>query len=98
MEKVGLLKRLNYLEKKIHKLIIKCSTLQKEHDKVVEENIALREKILQQEEELQNFQYQEKFTNIVSSVANGTDSKKGLKKKLNEYIDEVDKCIVHLNR
>ncbi len=98
MEKEDLQSQLTSLEKKIHKLILKCNTLKKEHDRVVEENIVLKETIKQQQEEIENFKSQEKLGNIVAASITATaENRVGLKKKLNEYIDEVDKCIAHLS-
>jgi len=96
MENNILLDKFNQLEKKLHKFVIKYETLKKEHDQVVEENIELKETLKKQEEELENFKNREKISNIVASIATGTNSTVSLKKKLNEYIEEVDKCIAHL--
>jgi len=90
MEDKELKERLNLFERKMQKLIVKTTTLKKELDRVVEEN--------KQKEELDNFHNQEKFTKLVASILTGADGANGLKKRLNEYIEEIDKCIALMSR
>lgn len=93
------IEKLNTLERKIHRILVKCNTLQKEHDRLVEENIALKEQAKKQQSLIENLKNQEKFANIVSAITNGTtDDVDGMRKKLDEYIDEVNRCIEHLNK
>ncbi|WP_026999717.1 hypothetical protein [Eisenibacter elegans] len=93
-----LVEQLQALEKKLHKLVIKCNTYQKENERLVEENIQLQETVKKQKEELDTFHNQENFSSIVASIATGTEDTVELKKKLDEYIDEVDKCIALLGK
>jgi chaperonin cofactor prefoldin len=93
-----LIDHLNTLEKKIYSLVVKCSALQSQLDTALDENLKLKEIVKKQKEEANNFQNQEKIYNIVSSLVAGTESTVGVKKKLNEYISHIDKCIEYLNK
>ena len=98
MEDQELKERLDLFERKMQKLIVKTTTLKKELDRVVEENITLKDTVRKQKEELDNFHNQEKFTKLVASILTGADGANGLKKRLNEYIEEIDKCIALMSR
>ena len=54
--------------------------------------------IKNQKEQINNFQNQENFNKLVTSIMAGTENTAGLKKKLNEYIENIDKCIEHLSK
>ncbi|EAY23967.1 hypothetical protein [Microscilla marina] len=98
MEEQELKKRLDLFERKMQKLIVKTTTLKKEMERVVEENINLKAIVRKQKEELDNFQNQENFTKLVASILTGTEDTNGLKKRLDEYIEEIDKCIALMSR
>ncbi|WP_299458542.1 hypothetical protein [uncultured Microscilla sp.] len=98
MEEQELKKRLDLFERKMQKLIVKTTTLKKEMERVVEENINLKATVRKQKEELDNFQNQENFTKLVASILTGTEDTNGLKKRLDEYIEEIDKCIALMSR
>ena len=98
MENIELLEKLNLLEKKIYTLVVKHNSLQKQLETAISENLEFKEIIKNQKEELNNFQNQQKFNKLVTSIMAGTESTAGLKKKLNEYIEDIDKCIAHLSK
>ena len=98
MENIELLEKLNLLEKKIYTLVVKCNTLQKQLDTSITESLQMKEIIKNQKEELNNFRNQQKFNKLVTSIMAGTESTAGLKKKLNEYIEDIDNCITHLSK
>ena len=93
-----IIKRLDQLEKKIYTLVVKCNSLQNQLDTSLEENLRLKEVIKNQKQELNNFQNQEKFNKIVTSIVTGTEGTTGLKKKLDQYIDYLDKSIELLSK
>jgi hypothetical protein len=63
----------------------------------IQENNTLREELERQNQDLKNFQNQDKISKIVSSMAEDTQKNTELKLKINEYIKEIDKCIAHLS-
>ncbi|HEY8402468.1 MAG TPA: hypothetical protein VIK89_14470 [Cytophagaceae bacterium] len=94
----------SYLLKKLEALEDKVKRLVKEHDSVLaqnkeleEENQNLRLLVLQQEEEIKNFQNQYKISKIVTSITEGAQDTAEMRLKINEYIKEIDKCIANLS-
>ena len=90
MSNEEILSKLEQVESKLQKLI-------GEHADLIEENNALREAIQRQNQDIKNFQNQDKISKIVSSMAEDTQKNTELKLKINEYIKEIDKCIAHLS-
>ena len=72
--------------------------LKEEVKSLKNENLELRESIKQRDEQLDNFTNQIKITKIVNRLnpEDGTTSE--LKKKVDEYIREIDQCIAHLSQ
>ena len=97
MQNEELIALLNNLEKKVYTLVVKCNSLQKQLDTAVEENISLKKTIKKQNIQLKHFQNQENFNKLVTSIMAGEEGSAGLKKKLDEYIIHLDKCINYLN-
>jgi len=89
--------RLLSLEQKVELLLTAHKELQSLLFMKDKELTALRETLSLKEEEIKNFQNQQKITKIVSSIADDTHKQTALKLKINEYIREIDKCIVHLS-
>lgn len=84
-----------------HKLLtlVKSYELVKEEMRLVkEENRELVELIQRKDALITDFQNREKINKIASSVTEeGTERSTELKKKINEYIKEIDRCIAHLS-
>lgn len=93
----SIIAKLQQLESKLYKLIEEKAELKAELSASMAENEKLNNIIAEQNEELKNFQNQEKISKIVSSIAEGTQNNTELKLKINEYIKEIDRCIVFLN-
>jgi len=91
-----LLLRLETLEAKALKLALAHKELSVSYKELQSENLRLKNQILQKEEEVRNFQNQEKISKIVTSIADDTYRKTELKLKINEYIKEIDKCIAFI--
>jgi len=97
MSNEEILSKLKQVEGKLQQLITEHSSLKKELKASIEENGTLRDSILKQNQDLKNFQNQDKISKIVSSMAEDTQKNTELKLKINEYIKEIDKCIAHLS-
>lgn len=93
-----LLLQLTQLEKKVYQMVVKTNSLQKQLETALEENIELRETVKNQKETIDNFQNQENFNKLVTSIVQGNEDKAGLKKKLDQYINHIDKCITILEQ
>jgi regulator of replication initiation timing len=97
MNNEEILSKLKQVESKLHQLIKEHSSLKRELKASIEENKTLRDSLERQNQDLKNFQNQDKISKIVSSMAEDTHKNTELKLKINEYIKEIDKCIAHLS-
>src|SRR5882757_9149323 len=97
MSNEEILSKLKQVEGKLQQLIREHSALKKELKASIEENKTLRGSVERQNQDLKNFQNQDKISKIVSSMAEDTQKNTELKLKINEYIKEIDKCIAHLS-
>jgi nitrate/nitrite-specific signal transduction histidine kinase len=90
--------QLAQLEKKVYQMVVKINSVQKQLETALEENIDLKEIVKNQKETIDNFQNQENFNKLVTSIVQGNEDKVGLKKKLDQYIANIDKCITILEQ
>lgn len=89
---------LNGLERKILVLVNEHKNLKEELKSLKKENQDLKGAIRVRDEQLAGFHNQAKITKIVDSLNPEDGSVSELKKKVDEYIREIDKCIAHLSR
>lgn len=89
---------LSGLERKILVLINEHKALKEEVRTLKLENQDLRSSLKGRDEQLSNFKNQIKITKIVDNINPDDGSVSELKKKVDEYIREIDKCIAHLSR
>src|SRR5882762_10250490 len=89
---------LNGLERKILVLLNEHKALKDEMKGLKLENHELRGDLRRRDEQLSNFKNQIKITKIVDNINPEDGSVSELKKKVDEYIREIDKCIAHLSR
>lgn len=92
-----IISKLQDLELKLKKLLVEQEALKAQLAASKAENEELNNIIRAQNEEIKNFQNQEKITKIVASIAEGAQNNTELKLKINEYIKEIDRCIVYLS-
>jgi len=89
---------LNGLERKILVLLNEHKALKDEMKGLKLENHELRGDLRRRDEQLSNFKNQIKITKIVDNINPEDGSVSELKKKVDEYIREIDKCIAHLSQ
>lgn len=89
---------LNGLERKILVLINEHKNLKEEVRGLKSENHNLRGAIKARDEQIASFHNQLKITKIVDNLNPEDGSVLELKRKVDEYIREIDKCIAHLSR
>lgn len=89
---------LNGLERKILVLLNEHKALKDEMKGLKLENYELRGDLKRRDEQLSNFKNQIKITKIVDNINPEDGSVSELKKKVDEYIREIDKCIAHLSQ
>ncbi len=89
---------LNGLERKLVVLLNEHKGLKHEVTGLKSENTELRQHLRQREEQLGSFKNQIKITKIVDNIHPEDGSVSELRKTVDDYIREIDKCIAHLSR
>jgi len=89
---------LNGLERKILVLLNEHKSLKDQVRSLKLENHELKSSLKARDEQLANFKNQIKITKIVENLNPEDGSVSDLKRKVDEYIREIDKCIAHLSR
>jgi hypothetical protein len=98
MEQDVLKSNLSGLERKIVVLINEHKTLKAEVNALKTANSDLKLTLRQREEQLDGFRNQAKITKIVDNIHPEDGSVSELRKTVDDYIREIDKCIAHLSR
>ncbi|MTI40735.1 hypothetical protein [Fulvivirga lutimaris] len=89
---------LSSLERKLSLLLDRHKTIKEEMEMLREENGELRSILKQKEEQVSSFQNQIKISKIVSEIDSDGKDASELKSKIDDYIKEIDKCILHLSK
>lgn len=95
-QKRSLAERLELLELKLNKVLKEGRTLKAENQALHEERRQLRQTIDRQREESLALQKQIKSSVIAGSMAAGVDEATALRQRIDQYIEEIDRCISHL--
>ena len=98
MDQEVLKTNLNGLERKLLVLINEHKNLKEEIKTLKTENQELKAAVRIRDEQITGFHNQLKITKIVDNLHPEDGSVSELKKKVDEYIREIDKCIAHLSR
>lgn len=98
MDQEVLKTNLSGLERKLLVLVNEHKNLKEEIKTVKNENQELKNAIRIRDEQITGFHNQLKITKIVDNLHPEDGSVSELKKKVDEYIREIDKCIAHLSR
>ncbi len=89
---------LNGLERKLQMLVGEHKSLKEQVQLLKQENQELKSGLRSRDEQLLNFKNQIKISKIVDNLNPEDGSSSELKKKVEEYIREVDRCIAYLSR
>ena len=98
MDQEALRSSLNGLERKLLVLLNEHKSLKDELRVLKLENHELRADVKKRDEQLSHFKNQIKITKIVDHINPEDGSISELKRKVDEYIREIDKCIAHVSR
>lgn len=98
MDQELLKSNLNGLERKLMVLINEHKSLKEEVKALKVENQDLKTAVRMRDEQITGFHNQLKITKIVDNLHPENGSVSELKKKVDDYIREIDKCIAHLSR
>lgn len=96
MSREALYKEITNLERKINLLLAEHTRLKEQIDFKDQENEKLKAKLEGHEAKISNFQNKENLSKIVGNTAMQKEDSGEMKKVLDEYISEIDKCIAHL--
>ena len=89
---------LSNLERKVKFLLNNHKDLKQELNVAKSENQELKEIIRKRDDQIIDFQNKYKISKIVRNIRDGEDDASELKNQINEYIREIDKCIMHLSQ
>jgi chromosome segregation ATPase len=89
---------LQSLERKISLLLNEHKSLKSQNLQLKDQNSALEEQVKSRNEQVQSFQNQIKISKIAGSVGADRGDASELKKKIDEYVSEIDRCIAHLSQ
>jgi regulator of replication initiation timing len=98
MDQEALKSSLSGLERKLLVLLSEHKTLKDELKSLQLENHELKADVKKRDEQLSHFKNQIKITKIVDHINPEDGSISELKRKVDEYIREIDKCIAHVSR
>ena len=98
MDQEALKTSLNSLERKLLVMLNAHKSLKAELSGLKSENGELKADIQKRDEQLHHFKNQIKITKIVDHINPEDGGVSELKRKVDEYIREIDKCIAHLSR
>ena len=98
MDQEVLKTNLNGLERKLLVLVSEHKSLKEQIKTLKLENQELKQGMRVRDEQISGFHNQLKITKIVDNLHPEDGSVSELKKKVDEYIREIDKCIAHLSR
>ena len=98
MDQELLKSNLNGLERKLQVLLGEHKSLKEELKSLKIENQELKSAVKVRDEQLSNFKNQIKITKIVDHLNPEDGSASELKRKVDEYIREIDKSIAYLSR
>lgn len=86
------------IDVKVRRLIARLAQLQLERSDLQEDKSALTKRLEEKEEEVRALQEKVKLINISKSVDINKEDVKATRRKINEYVREIDRCIALLNK
>ena len=89
---------LSSLERKVKFLMNNYKDLKHELSVAKSENNELKELIRKKDDQIIDFQNKYKISKIVKNIRDREEDASELKNQINEYIREIDKCIMHLSQ
>jgi len=97
MDQETLKTTLNGLERKVVVLLNEHKSLKGDITSLKDQNQELKTQLKARESQLADFKNQLKITKIVDQIHPENENVPELKRKVDEYIREIDKCIAYLS-
>ncbi|MEM6359502.1 MAG: hypothetical protein AAF149_17695 [Bacteroidota bacterium] len=98
MNKDLLKSQLGTLERKLNLLLNEFGSIRQERAQLRAENEELRALLKSKDEQISGFQNKIKISKIVEGIDTEGEDSSELKKKIDVYIKEIDRCIAHLSK
>ena len=89
---------LKLLNRRIDELIINYNNLKTEYENLKSGNEALKEALQERETEMKELEKKYDRVKLTGAILGDGENAKEAKKKLNELVREIDRCIALLNR
>lgn len=89
---------LQTLERKLKLLLGEYKTLKEEVVFLKVENQELKALVKAKEEQIGHFQNKIKISKLVDNIDSEENGSSDLKRKIDSYIKEIDKCIAHMSK
>ena len=90
--------QLSSLDRKLNLLLAEHKRMKQELAQCQAENALLREEMEAKEDQIASFQNKIKISKIVDRIDTDGEDSTVLKRKLDDYIKEIDKCIAYLSQ
>lgn len=90
--------QLSTLERKVNLLLNEFANIKNDKAKLSAENEELRSLLKAKDDQITRFQNKIKISKIVEGIDIEGDDSSELKKKIDDYIKEIDRCIAHLSK
>ena len=90
--------QLSTLERKLNLLLNEFSSVRQERAQLQAENEELRTLVQSKERQISGFQNKIKIGKIVEGMEGEGENSSELRKKIDVYIKEIDRCIAHLSK
>ncbi len=88
---------LSGIDNKVRMLVNQLEKALKDKNQLLEENEKLKQEVKSRENDIKEFEKQNKLLKIAKSIES-LEGKKEVKQKINELVREIDNCIALLNR
>lgn len=83
---------------KTERLIALCGALQEENDLMKLENQSLKVALTASKEKIKDFEEKLRILKLAKSFSETNEKNLDIKQKINEFVREIDKCIVLLKK
>ncbi|MEM7107889.1 MAG: hypothetical protein AAF519_06660 [Bacteroidota bacterium] len=90
--------QLSTLERKLNLLLSEFGSVRKEKTLLKAENEELKTLLKVKDDQISSFQNKIKISKIVNGIEATDEGASELKKKIDVYIKEIDRCIAHLSK
>jgi hypothetical protein len=90
--------QLNHVVEKTQRLIALCSALQEENDLLKMENQAIATALNASREKAKEAEEKMRVLKMAKSFSETNEKTLDIKQKINEFVQEIDKCIVLLKK